>query len=74
MLPRGPIELQTHGSEIRFRAVEIEEAQTIARTGAAGMADLPTRVQPLRGGLPDAEALLALNLAGAVTDALAAEL
>lgn len=62
------------GETIRFTAVPVEEAGRLAREHAAFAASLPGLCRPVRAGLPDVEALLAANLAGAVTDALAAEL
>jgi 5-oxoprolinase (ATP-hydrolysing) subunit C len=61
------------GEAIRFAAVAIEEAQAIARERAELVRVLPAAARPVRGGLPATEELLALNLAGAVVDAFAAE-
>ncbi|HEV7874377.1 MAG TPA: biotin-dependent carboxyltransferase family protein [Enterovirga sp.] len=62
------------GETIRFAAIGVEEAGRLAREQAAFVASLPGLCRPVRAGLPDVAALLTANLAGAVTDALAAEL
>ena len=59
------------GDVLRFRAVSVEQAEAAFRERAELIASLPARVRPVRRGLPDCETLLALNLAGAATDALA---
>lgn len=58
------------GDAVRFAAIAIEEAEALARERAALVAGLPGRLARGRAGLPDVEELLALNLAGAATDAL----
>ena len=59
------------GDVLRFRAVSVEDAEAAFRERAELIASLASLVQPVRRGLPDCETLLALNLAGAATDALA---
>ncbi len=61
------------GDVIRFEAIAVDEAQRIARDRAAELRALATLARPVRGGLPPAEELLGLNLAGSVVDALAPE-
>lgn len=61
------------GDRVRFSAISIEEAQAAARAHAELIANLGITASPIRGGLPDPEVLLGLNLAGYATDALAAE-
>jgi biotin-dependent carboxylase-like uncharacterized protein len=69
----GRLAQRRPGETVRFAAITVGEAGKLARERAALIASLPSRVRPIRGGLPDVEALLAANLAGAVTDALAPE-
>jgi allophanate hydrolase subunit 2 len=69
----GRLAQRRPGETVRFAAIDVEAAGKVARERAALIASLPSRVRPIRGGLPDVEALLAANLAGAVTDALAPE-
>lgn len=59
------------GESLRFQAIGIEEAQQIARERAETLRALVAKTRPVRGALPETEALLALNLAGAAVDALA---
>lgn len=60
------------GDPVRFEEVTIEEAQGIARARAAEIAGLPALTRPAIAGAGLAsDVLLALNLAGAATDALA---
>lgn len=59
------------GGAVRFEAISVADAQALARARAAEIVGLLGRATPARGGLPAVEALLALNLAGAVTNALA---
>jgi biotin-dependent carboxylase-like uncharacterized protein len=61
------------GDSVRFAAVSVEEAHELARAHRHLLAGLAARAAPVRGGLPDVEKLLGLNLAGAATDALAPE-
>ena len=61
------------GAAVRFEAISIEEAQDLARDHAQLVSGLAARAVPARGGLPEVEALLGLNLAGHATDALASE-
>ena len=61
------------GDRVRFEAIPMEAAQEAARTRAKLIRDLASQASPVRGGLPDVRALLALNLAGHATDALAPE-
>jgi DNA-binding GntR family transcriptional regulator len=61
------------GDSVRFATVSIEEAHDRARAYRELLAGLAARAVPVRGGLPDVEQLLGLNLAGAATDALATE-
>ena len=59
------------GQGVRFAAINIREAQRLAREHAQTIAAFPVRCRPARGGaLPPIEELLALNLAGAAVDAL----
>jgi biotin-dependent carboxylase-like uncharacterized protein len=58
------------GAPVRFQAVDVAEAQRLAREVAEFLATLPSRVRPRRSGLPDSEQLFALNLAGSAVDAL----
>jgi biotin-dependent carboxylase-like uncharacterized protein len=60
------------GEIIRFEAIGIRDAQRLARDRAAAIAPLHAAARPISGGLPDAEELLGLNLAGAAVDALSA--
>jgi biotin-dependent carboxylase-like uncharacterized protein len=69
----GRLAQRRPGETIRFAAISVEEAGKIAREHSALLASLSSRCRPVRNGLLDVEALLAANLAGAVTDALAAE-
>jgi biotin-dependent carboxylase-like uncharacterized protein len=69
----GRLAQRRPGEVVRFAAIGVEEAGKIARSRAALVAALPSCCRPIRNGLPDVEALLAANVAGAVTDALAAE-
>jgi biotin-dependent carboxylase-like uncharacterized protein len=69
----GRLAQRRPGETVRFAAIDVETAGKVARERAALIASLPSRVRSIRGGLPDVEALLAANLAGAVTDALAPE-
>jgi biotin-dependent carboxylase-like uncharacterized protein len=55
------------GAPVRFQAVNIEEAQRLARERGRFLAEL--RVGRRGGGVPSTEDLLGLNLAGAVVDA-----
>lgn len=59
------------GDAVRFEALSVADAQLLARARAEEIAGLPGRATPARGGLPNVEAMLALNLAGAATNALA---
>ena len=59
------------GEPVRFAAVDIATAQSLARERAATIAGLPERPVPARTGLPTVDELLGLNLAGYATDALA---
>lgn len=59
------------GAEVRFSAVSVEEAQAMLREHRAAIAELPTRRQVWRDGLPGVEELLGLNLAGDAQDAMA---
>ncbi len=61
------------GERVQFMAVDVTTAQGMARARAAEIAALPSLLRTVRGGLPSVEDLLGLNLAGAATDALAAE-
>jgi biotin-dependent carboxylase-like uncharacterized protein len=61
------------GASVRFQAVDMAEAQRLARGAAQALAALPSRARPRRGGLPLNEELLSLNLAGAAVDALEPE-
>jgi biotin-dependent carboxylase-like uncharacterized protein len=61
------------GDSVRFQAISIEEAHASARARAELLGSLGSAASPVRGGLPDPEVLLGLNLAGHATDALAAE-
>jgi biotin-dependent carboxylase-like uncharacterized protein len=61
------------GDLIRFEAIGVEEAQRIACERSAHLASLPNLARAFREGLPPPEELLALNLAGAVVDALSQE-
>ena len=61
------------GAPVSFAAISIEDAQDLARERAALVSGLAGRAAPRRGGLPEVEALLGLNLAGHATDALAGE-
>jgi 5-oxoprolinase (ATP-hydrolysing) subunit C len=58
------------GAPIRFQAVDVAEAQRLARAAAAFLTALPERTRSPRRGLPENEELLASNLAGAAVDAL----
>jgi allophanate hydrolase subunit 2 len=57
------------GQTVRFTAIDIRDAQRLARERAQSIAALPARCRPARG-LPTIEELLTLNLAGAAIDAL----
>lgn len=59
------------GDVLRFRAVPVGEAEAAFRERAEWIASLAGMARPVRCGLPDCETLLALNLAGEATDALA---
>jgi allophanate hydrolase subunit 2 len=59
------------GQDIRFAAIGIEEAQSLACERAEFVRGLGPNARPVRGGLPGSDELLALNLAGAAVDALA---
>lgn len=61
------------GEAIRFAVVSIEEANAIARQRADFIRLLPAAARSAVAGLPSTAELLALNLAGAAVDALAAE-
>ncbi|NNM73658.1 biotin-dependent carboxyltransferase family protein [Enterovirga aerilata] len=61
------------GAPVRFRAIPIEEAQELARAYADCIANLSRAAKPIRGVVPDVEALLGLNLAGHASNALAPE-
>lgn len=61
------------GASIRFQAVEIAEAQRLARDAARIASGLPSRIRRRTGGLPRNEDLLDLNLAGSAVDALQSE-
>ena len=61
------------GEALRFRAISIEEAETVARARAAEIAGLAARARPAPGLSAASEELLALNLAGAAVDALTPE-
>jgi biotin-dependent carboxylase-like uncharacterized protein len=61
------------GAFVRFQAVDIGEAQRLAREGALALSAISSRVRPSAGGLPDNEALLGLNLAGSAVDAFEAQ-
>jgi 5-oxoprolinase (ATP-hydrolysing) subunit C len=58
------------GQTVRFAAIDVRDAQRLARERAQTIAALPARCRPGRG-LPTIEELLTLNLAGAAVDALA---
>jgi biotin-dependent carboxylase-like uncharacterized protein len=62
------------GETVRFAAIEIMEAQRIARERAEVIRTLPSRARPVRASLPATEDMLALNLAGEAADAFAPEL
>jgi biotin-dependent carboxylase-like uncharacterized protein len=66
----GRLAQRRTGEQVRFQALSVEDAQAIARDHAALVASLPARSRVLHGGLPDAETLLGLNLAGYATNAL----
>ena len=57
------------GAPVRFQAVDIAEAQRLARASARMLSALPSRVRK-RGVLPHQEELLSLNVAGAAVNAL----
>lgn len=59
------------GDGVRFQAVGMAKAQAAARERAAEIAALTARTKAVGSGLPGVEELLALNLAGAATDAFA---
>ncbi|MDB5592126.1 biotin-dependent carboxyltransferase family protein [Enterovirga sp.] len=61
------------GDTVRFQAVDVEAAQALARVRATEIRSAAERAVQVRGGLPGSEELLALNLAGDATDALAGE-
>ena len=61
------------GDLVRFAAISVEAAHGLARSRATLVRNLATAARPVLGGLPDSEALLALNLAGHATNALAPE-
>jgi biotin-dependent carboxylase-like uncharacterized protein len=58
------------GAPVRFQAIEIREAQRLAREAAQALSSLPSGARPYRAGLPDSEQLFTLNLAGSAVDAL----
>jgi hypothetical protein len=58
---------------VRFAGVSVEAAQELARQRAAYIADLARLAVPARGGLPDVETLLGMNLAGAAANALSSD-
>jgi 5-oxoprolinase (ATP-hydrolysing) subunit C len=62
------------GETMRFQAVAIEDAQTIARERAQMIKSLAGQVRPVLNSLPGSEDLLALNLAGSAVDALAIDM
>ena len=57
------------GRPFRFKAVTLDEAQTAAREFAALLKSLPGRVQPLRNGEFDLDALRSANVAGVAINA-----
>jgi biotin-dependent carboxylase-like uncharacterized protein len=57
------------GAPVRFQAVDIAEAQRLARASARMLSELPSRVRK-RGVLPPRHDLLSLNVAGAAVNAL----
>jgi 5-oxoprolinase (ATP-hydrolysing) subunit C len=59
------------GAAVRFEAVEIAQAQQIARERADVIAGLCSRTQPRAASLRATEELLTMNLAGSAVDALA---
>jgi biotin-dependent carboxylase-like uncharacterized protein len=61
------------GSPVRFQAVEIGEAQALARERGRFISTLPERRRPSRHALPPSEELLSLNLAGAAVNAFGRE-
>jgi biotin-dependent carboxylase-like uncharacterized protein len=61
------------GEPVRFAAISIEEAHALARAHRLELAGLAARATARRGGLPDVETLLGLNLAGEAIHALASE-
>ena len=61
------------GSPVRFKAVDVAEAQRLARERAQVLSALLSRARPRAGRLPANEDLLGLNLAGSAVDALAPE-
>ena len=58
------------GAPVRFEAVDIAEAQRLAREAAEFLSTLPSRARPPRRGMPESEELFDLNLAGSAVDAL----
>lgn len=58
------------GKPLRFAAVDVGTAQTLARAWQAGLDSLPARLETLSGLSPSSEALLAQNLAGGAVSAL----
>ncbi len=67
---RGLAQRRT-GEAVRFAAIDLREAQRLARERRALMGDMAGRAVPVRAALPDVETLLGLNLAGDATDARA---
>lgn len=62
LFARGPLQLQTHGGEIRFRGLGVREVGAIE--AAAALAGLPAE-QPFRRGEPQADAAFAPIFDGA---------
>lgn len=69
----GRLAQRRPGDRVRFAAVSVADAEALARERVAWIAGLSARLRPTRGAAPTSEELLALNLAGAATDALAPE-
>lgn len=57
------------GGKLRFAAVRVEEAQSLARDFAKMLAGLPARLETVTAAGLDTHALLSANLAGAAVDA-----
>lgn len=61
------------GDTLRFECVEVAEAHRLAGARAREIAALPALARPVLGGLPTADELFGLNLAGAAVDALSSD-